>query len=218
MNLRVIFFLFLFPIILNAQQKITRVIKSEARHIDIYLDGIDNLKIEESNTNAIEMIVLDQNELGVFENFSCENKSCVLKIKSELKGTNDINNKINQFPIPPPSNVSVSIKVPKNKTVTIHADMIDIQSNGYQGVLKMIVGKGNLSISVIKGIVELALFSGMIYVTTLKDIALELTTRKGKILLNGKKVKSQYKKPGSNLKKLTIKSINGNVMLTSKKT
>ena len=192
----------------------------KAMPTDIYIsiEGIDNLKIEESDTNSIEMTLLDMNELGVIESFTCEDKTCVLKVKAVVKQTHAINDKIHQFPLAPPSNVTAVVKVPKHKNVTIEGAMVDIQSKGYEGTLKVRIDKGNISIEKTKGIIDVEVFAGVIYATVSKETVLDIQTRKGRISLEKKTIKSPYKKKEKGLKQLRVRSINANVVLTSKKT
>ncbi|MDT7832729.1 hypothetical protein RQM59_10090 [Flavobacteriaceae bacterium S356] len=214
-----IFIVFLLSTLgLLAQQKVVRTIQSEATAIYITIEGIDNLKIEESETNSIEMTLLDMNELGVLESFTCEDKSCVLNVKAVVKKTHAINDKIHQFPLAPPTNVTAVVKIPKHKKVTIEAGMVDIQSKGYEGTLKVRIDKGNIRIPSIKGVVVVELFAGVIHATVSKEIVLDLQTRKGKIMVNRQLVKSTYKKKEKGQKQLRVRSINANVVLTSKKT
>jgi len=203
---------------LIAQQKVMRTIQSDATDIYISIEGIDNLKIQESEDNNIKMTLLDMNELGVIESFSCEDKSCVLKVRAVIKQTHAINDKIHQFPLAPPSNVTAIVKIPKHKKVTIEGAMVDIQSKGYEGVLKVSVDKGNIEIQKIKGEVLLDVFSGVIHAKVSKETALDVQTRKGRIILDKKRMKSPYKKNEKGKKKLVVRSINANVVLTSKKT
>lgn len=218
--MRTVFFtiFLLITTVLSAQQKIVRTIQSDAPYIDVYVEGIDNLKIEESDTNSIEITLFDKNELGVFESFSCEDKTCVLKVKAVIKQSHAINDKIHQFPLAPPSNVTATIKIPKGKTVSIIGEMIDIQSKGYQGSLKILIDKGDIRLPSVKGIVELQVFSGAIYATIEKEASLEIQTRKGTISLDKKVLKSPFKKEQKGEKQLIVKSMNANVVLTSKKT
>jgi hypothetical protein len=201
----------------HAQQKIIKTVKSDAPYVEVKTDGIDNLIIEESETDELEMIITDVDGLGFIENFSCNDYNCVLNIKTELRGTDDINNKINQFTLAPPTNVSAVVKIPKGKKVTIFGGTIDIQTNGYDGILRILIDKGNVRIKGIKGITEVNLFAGTIF-ATIDQNTLDVKTRKGIISLDEKEVKSPYRKKENKKQRLIVKSINANVVLTSLKT
>ncbi|MEQ6124915.1 hypothetical protein AAON49_11970 [Pseudotenacibaculum sp. MALMAid0570] len=204
---------FLFTIVSTAQQKIVRTIKSNAPYVEVKTDGIDNLVIEESDSGQLEMIISDVDGLGVIDDFKCNDYNCVLSIKTELKIDNPLTNKINQFPLAPPSNVSAIVKIPKNKKVTIYGETIDIQTKGYKGILRILIDKGNVRIEGIKGITEVELFTGTVFATIQKN-ALDIKTRKGKISLDEEVQKSPFRKKIKKADKLVVRSINANVVLT----
>lgn len=205
--------LFLIAATLFSQQKISKAVESDAPYVEIKTQGIDNLVIEESASNLLEMIISDADGLGVLEDFSCNDYNCVLSIKTQLKIDNPNTNKINQFPIPPPSNVSAIVKVPKNKKVTVFGEMIDIQTQGYEGILRILIDKGNVRINGVKGITEVDLFAGTVF-ASIDQVALDIKTRKGKITVNQESQKSPFRKKMKKAHKLVVKSINANVVLT----
>ena len=159
------------------------------------------------------MVILDADGMGVIDDFKCNDFNCVLSIKTELKIDNPITNKINQFPLAAPTNVSAIVKIPKNKKVTVFGETIDVQTGGYQGVLRILIDKGNVRIKGIKGITEVNLFAGTVFANINKN-SLHIKTRKGTISLNDEVQKSPYKKKKKKAHLLVVKSINANVVLT----
>lgn len=207
--------LFFIPFGLLAQQKIIKTVKSDAPYVEVKTDGIDNLVIQESDSDELEMIISDADGMGVIENFSCNDFNCVLSIKTELKIDNPQTNKINQFPLAAPTNVTAVVKIPRNKKVTVFGETIDIQTEGYQGVLRILIDKGNVRIKGIKGITEVDLFTGTVF-ANVNENALDIRTRKGSISLNKETQKSPFKKKIKKAHKLIVKSINANVVLTQR--
>jgi transcription elongation factor len=198
-----------------SQRKITKKVESKAPYVEVRTDGIDNLIIEESDSNQLEMIISDVDGLGVIEDFSCNDFNCVLKIATELQIDNPQTNKINQFPLAPPSNVSAVVKIPKDKKVTVFGETIDIQTQGYQGILRILIDKGNVRIKGIKGITEVNLFTGTVF-ATVDNETIDVRTRKGTITVNEEVQKSPYKKKLKKAHKFIVKSINANVVLTQR--
>lgn len=196
-----------------SQQKIIKTIQSDAPFVEVKTEGIDNLVIQESETNELEMVILDADGMGVIDDFKCNDFNCVLSIKTELKIDNPLTNKINQFPLAAPTNVSAIVKIPKNKKVTVFGETIDVQTRGYQGVLRILIDKGNVRIEGIKGITEVNLFAGTVFANINKN-SLNIKTRKGTISLNDEVQKSPYKKKKKKAHLLVVKSINANVVLT----
>jgi hypothetical protein len=198
-----------------AQQKIVKKVESKAPYVEVKTDGIDNLVIEESDSNELETIISDADGLGVIEDFSCNDYNCVLSIVTELKIDNPITNKINQFPLAPPSNVSAVVKIPKGKKVTIFGEIIDIQTQGYEGILRILIDRGNVHIKGIKGITEVDLYTGTVF-ATVNNNWLDVRTRKGTITVNEETQKSPFKKKVKKAHKFIVKSINANVVLTQR--
>lgn len=214
MKYRIAFSLFILSLGLVAQQKITKTVKTDAPYVEIKTDGIDNLIIEESDTDELEMTILDQDGLGFVENFSCNDFNCVLNIKTEVKVDNAATtSKVNYITQVPQSNVSAVVKIPKNKKVTIFGETIDIQTQGYLGILRILIDKGNVRLKGIKGITEINLFSGNVF-ANVRDNKLDIKTRKGIISLNDEVQKSPYRKKKKKAYPLIVKSINANIVLT----
>ena len=196
-----------------AQQKIVKSVASDAPYVEVKTDGIDTIEIQESDSNQLEMIISDADGLGVVENFSCNDYNCVLSIKTELRVDNPQTNKINQFPLPPPSNVSAVVKIPRNKKVTIYGQMIDVQTQGYDGILRILIDRGNVHIGAIKGITEVDLFAGTVY-AQVNEHAWDIRSRKGTVTYNKEIQKSPFKRKRKKAHKLLVKSVNANVVLT----
>lgn len=213
MKCRYFFLLFLSTFLSNAQQKIVKTIKSDAPYVEVKTDGIDNLIIEESDSNELVMTITDKDGLGFIENFSCDDFNCVLNIKTELKANSLDINKVNFISSITETNVSAVVKIPKGKKVTIYGETIDIQTNGYQGILRILIDSGNIKIKALKGITEVNLFTGTVF-AKINNNALDVRTRKGTILFNEEIQKSPFKKKKKKAHILAVKSINANVILT----
>tara|TARA_B100001059_G_C17587136_1_gene452773 strand:+ start:217 stop:498 length:282 start_codon:yes stop_codon:yes gene_type:complete len=92
--------------------------------------------------------------------------------------------------------------------------MIDVQTMGYQGILRIIIDKGNVRMQGVKGIVDIDLFAGNVYVKVAEN-SLDIRTRKGRISLNKERQASPFSKKGKKSHKLVVKSINANIVLTN---
>lgn len=214
MSKKIVFIgLLLFTLGISAQQKISKRIKSDANYVEIRTNGIDNLIIQETDSDELEMTITDQDGLGVLDDFSCTEGRCVVQIKTELKIEHPNTNKINQFPVQPPSNVSAVVKIPKKRKVTVFGDEIDIQTKGYQGTLLILIEKGSIKIDQVKGITDIELNSGSVYANVNKN-QLDIKTRKGSILLNDSVQKSPLRRKRKNSHRFVVKSVNANVVLT----
>jgi len=198
---------------LIGQEKIVKTIKSDAPYVEVNTKGIDNLIIKESETDQLEMIITDKEGFGFVENLTCDDFNCVVNIKTELKEENLIHQSKVNFIVPPQSNVNAIVKIPKNKKVSIFGEIIDVQTEGYLGVLRILIDKGNIRIKEVKGITEVNLFAGTVF-ATIKGIALDIRTKKGEVLLNNATQKSPFRVKRKKAPTLIVKSINANVVLT----
>ena len=209
------FIVFLISSFVFSQKIISKKIKSDAPYIDINTKGIDNLKIENSNTNELIMVIDDKVGLGVIENLSCNDFSCVLSIKTEVKIDHPLTNKVNQFHIESATNVTAIVKIPTNKKVTVLGETIDIQSKGYNGQLRILIDKGEVVLEKVLGVTEVNLFAGSLKVM-IDNNSLDLKTRKGKITRNNQVVKSTVRKKQNNKTKLIVRSVQANIILNSR--
>lgn len=211
-----IFFIFLLlSTLLFSQQKIVRSLESNATYIEIHTKGIDDLKIEESASDQIEMMILNNKDFGVFENFTCTESNCVLKIETQALQKERINDKGNQLPIKPATQVNALIRIPKNKKVTILGGLIDVQSSGYHGQLRVLIEQGNVVLKRVLGVTQIELSSGSCAVT-IDDGSLDIRTRKGELRWNSILQQNRSIRKKKNEEKLLIvRTVNANIILTS---
>lgn len=209
------YILLLLTVFVHAQQTLTKTVKSSAPDIQVKIIGIDNLIVKESDNDILEMKIIDADGIGFIEDFYCNDYLCTLNITAKQIIKNPLTNKINQFPMAPPSHIGAIIKIPKNKNLTIAGGTLDVQTTGYIGNLTLNIDKGNIRIKGIKGNTAINLFSGTIFANT-STSSLDILTRKGTVSINKKKVSSTFKKSRKNNYNFVVKSINANVVITSK--
>jgi len=203
---KLIFISFLFfNFIVFGQQTITKSIVSDAPYIELKTAGIDDLIIKESETEKLEITILNA-DLGILENVSCNDFNCVLSVTTALKETNNLS-------VFKSIKVSAIIKIPKGRKVAVFGETINLKIEGYQGILRIFVNDGNIDIKRVKGITEIKLSSGNIY-AQIEDASLDIKTRKGSITFDNKIQKSPYRMKQQKKHKLIVKSKKANVVLT----
>ena len=202
-----------FSIFLTAQQKVVKKSELISSVLEIKTDGVDHLIIQENESNLLELTIFNADGLRITQNIHCDDDRCVLNIQVNSNIDHPLNNKINQFSIAPPNNVTIIIKIPKNKTVRLFSDMIDVQTNGYAGNLYILIDRGNIRITELKGITEISLFAGTVVASVNKQ-SIDIHSTKGHILMNTQIQKSPYRKNANKKDKLYVKSIHANVILT----
>ena len=193
---KVIFISFLLiNLIVLGQQQISKTIESDAPFIEFKTAGIDHLLIEESTTKKLEIIIIDA-DFGILENVSCNDFNCVLSITTNLKESSKLSSLKT-------SKAKAIIKIPKGRKVTVYGETININTNAYEGILRILI----------KGITEVELSTGTIY-AMVNDASLDIKTRKGSIKFNEKIQKSPYRIKQHKDRRLIIKSSKANVVLT----
>lgn len=197
-----------------SQQTLTKKLKSGASYIDINTKGIDHITLQTSVTDELIILVSDKDGLGIIDNFICNDYNCVLSIETEIKIKNPNIDKINQLSISPPTKVSAIVKIPAQKKVTILGETIDVKSEGYDGVLRVLIDNGIIRLDKVMGLTEVQLYSGNVF-ATVTDNSLDLKTRKGKLSLNDNFLKPALHKKYNETKKLIVRTINGNIILHS---
>lgn len=188
-----------------SQEKIVKTIESDAPYVEFKTIGIDHLIIEESKAEKLELILINT-DLGILEDVSCNDYNCVLSIVTSLK-------EINKLSTTKTSETKVILKIPKNKKVTVFGATINIQINGYEGILRSFIKNGKIEVKEIKGITEIEIVSGTV-LATINDASVNVRTKKGTITLNNKKIKSTFKKQQNKTQRLIVKSRKANIVLS----
>jgi hypothetical protein len=203
---KVIFTTFLLiNFIVFGQQQISKTIESDASFIEFKTAGIDHLLIEESTTKKLEIIILDA-DFGILENVSCNDFNCVLSITTNLKESSKLASLKT-------SKVKAIIKIPKGRKVTVFGETININTNAYEGILRILIKSGDINFQEIKGITEVELSTGTIY-AMVNDASLDIKTKQVSIKFNEKVQKSSYRIKEHKDRRLIIKSSKANVVLT----
>lgn len=197
-----------------AQNTFSKKIVSNALQYEVKLQGIDFATIENSLNNEFEIVINDKNGLVTKNNISCSENYCLAEIQATQNIDNPLTNKINQFTQQPPTNVSVKLKIPRQKQVILSSKIIDIASKSFEGDLKIFIEKGMITSDNIKGSSLIEFSSGSFY-GYIDDHAIDIYTRRGKVMIDDRQVKAVYKKEGNSSKKLAIRTTNGVIHLKS---
>lgn len=204
-------FLLLFNAFTFAQQTLVKSFSSETNAIEINTEGLDEIKILNSNNEQIEVILFDENP-NTHQILINEDAS-VLKIGFKLEFIPNeaifrkfITKRINR--------ASVIIKVPKNKNLTILGTNIDVISKNYNGNIAIYIDKGLVNLSEVQQSVVLKLFKGNIFASVF-NTEINVNSRNGNILVNSEIHPKNYKKKTENSVKIfSVSSINANINLT----
>ena len=197
---------------LFSQEKLIERRELRSNEIEIITDGLDDIILENSKNNLIEVILLDENPNT--HSIFLKKEIGVLNVKFELNFNTSHQKVFRKFITKRLHRAKAIIKIPVNKNVIIHGRTIGVVSKSYQGNIKIYIDKGNVRLNEVKGNVLVKLFLGNVYAQLNKNINLDIETTKGEIVLNSRNIVNQYyKKKETSGFTFKVKSINANVIL-----
>lgn len=208
-NTILLFFLLVTNLVLS-QQVLTKTIDFTANEIALAAFGLDEIKIVNSTSNKIEVTLLDENPNT--HTITAKQEFGVFKIGFKLEFIEE-STVFRKFITKRLNRVSVLIKVPKNKTITVHGEHVDVISKSYQGNLKIYIDKGLVNLHKVQANVELTLFQGNVF-ADLTNSNIDLLSRTGTIKVNNFSFKKNYQKVLKNSSKyFKVNSIKANIFL-----
>lgn len=209
--------LLFFLLIINAtfsQEVLIKTIEVNTNELELAAFGLDEIKIVNSTSNNIEITLLDENPNT--HTITTKQEFGVFKIGFEL-GFIEESTVFRKFITKRLNRASVLIKVPKNKTITVHGEHVDVISKSYQGNLKIYIDKGLVNLHKVQANVDITLFQGNVF-AELTNSNIDLLSRNGAIKVNAIPFKKSYQKVLKNSSKyFNVNSIKANVSLVYNK-
>lgn len=198
---------------LFSQQTLVKSFSSDATSIEISTDGLDEIKIINSESDQIEVNLFDENPHA--HHILIDERASILKIGFELHFLEE-DAVFRKYITKRLHRASVVIKLPKNKDLTILGKGIDVISNNYDGNISIYIDKGLVNLHQVQQNATIKLFQGNVFAWVFNS-NVTIKSNKGKILVNEKLHPKEYKKEDFNFsKKFTLSTINANVSLTIK--
>lgn len=183
--------------------------------VEINAKGLDNVTIENSETNYIEIYLLDINLTAHDIYTNEENETISISFENTIE--NDDDEIFRKFITKRLERASVLIKIPKEKTIAVFGETVGITSKSYQGNLNIYIDKGNIYLNDVYGNTEIKLFSGNIKGSFYQH-NIDIISNKGTILIDNKEFKKKYKIAKNEAFDFVVNSINANVVLSTQKT
>ena len=212
MRLFSVFFLFTYSLLFS-QQKIIEKFSIVSNEIEVFTEGLDDIIIETSTTNEVEILLLNDNKLPLHVIRS--EKSFVLQITFEIGNESEFTTEVfRKFITKRLERARVVVKIPKNKKIVIYGKTIGVTCKSYEGDLGIFIDKGNIQLGDVKGNTNITLFLGNVY-GRVSNTELDIITSKGRVLVNKENKKSPYLKKLDRLtNKFIVKSIHANIYIT----
>ena len=210
--LKILPFFFLMSSGAFSQKKIIKKLTTNTKEIAIFTKGLDDLVLENSTSEFIEILLYaeDTNK----QHIVIEEKSTKTDIKFKIPVFKSEDAVFRKFITKRLKRASVTIKIPKNKEVSIFGEHINISSKSYNGNLNVLIEKGIVKLDTIQQNMVLKMYEGNLF-GVLKQSNLTIASKIGKIKIDAVFYKKKYKENRMDTdKEISITTLKGNIFLT----
>ncbi|MEZ7855862.1 MAG: hypothetical protein QMB31_00930 [Polaribacter sp.] len=195
-----------------SQKKIIKKFTTNTKEIAIFTKGLDDLVLENSTSEFIEILLYaeDPNK----QHIVIEEKSTKTDIKFKIPVFKSEDAVFRKYITKRLKRASVTIKIPKNKEVSIFGEHINIASKSYNGNLNVLIEKGIVKLDTIQQNLVLKMYEGNLF-GVLKKSNLTIASKIGKIKIDAVFYKKKYKENRTDTsKEIAITTLKGNIFLT----
>ena len=210
--LKILPFFFLMSSGAFSQKKIIKKLTTNTKEIAIFTKGLDDLVLENSTSKFIEILLYaeDTNK----QHIVIEEKSTKTEIKFKIPVFKSEDAVFRKYITKRLKRASVTIKIPKNKEVSIFGEHINIASKSYNGNLNVLIEKGIVKLDTIQQNLVLKMYEGNLF-GVLKQSNLTIASKIGKIKIDAVFYKKKYKENRMDTnKEISITTLKGNIFLT----
>jgi hypothetical protein len=210
--LKTLSFFFLISNSTFSQKKIIKKFTTTTKEIAIFTEGLDALVLENSTSKFIEILLYaeDPNK----QHIVIEEKSTKTDIKFKIPVFKSEDAVFRKYITKRLKRASVTIKIPKNKEVSIFGEHINIASKSYNGNLNVLIEKGIVKLDTIQQNLVLKMYEGNLF-GVLKKSNLTIASRIGKIKIDAVFYKKKYKENRTDTgKEIAITTLKANIFLT----
>lgn len=203
--------LMLFFSVSFSQKKVVKKFQTFADEITIYTAGLDNLVLENSASEFIEVTLFAESYDDQL--IKIEEKNKELFVKFHFEGTETREVVFRKFITKRLQRANAIVKIPTGKKVYIFGENVDVESQSHENELAIYIENGIVKLHQIKAKTTLKLYSGNIY-ATVKNTNIEVNSKDGKIQVDDVFHEKEYQKQlEKNELQLSIISMKGNVFL-----
>ena len=210
--LKTLSFFFLISSSTFSQKKIIKKFTTTTKEIAIFTEGLDALVLENSTSKFIEILLYaeDPNK----QHIVIEEKSTKTDIKFKIPVFKSEDAVFRKYITKRLKRASVTIKIPKNKEVSIFGEHINIASKSYNGNLNVLIEKGIVKLDTIQQNLVLKMYEGNLF-GVLKKSNLTIASKIGKIKIDAVFYKKKYKENRTDTsKEIAITTLKANIFLT----
>jgi hypothetical protein len=210
--LKTLSFFFLISNSTFSQKKIIKKFTTTTKEIAIFTEGLDALVLENSTSKFIEILLYaeDPNK----QHIVIEEKSTKTDIKFKIPVFKSEDAVFRKYITKRLKRASVTIKIPKNKEVSIFGEHINIASKSYNGNLNVLIEKGIVKLDTIQQNLVLKMYEGNLF-GVLKKSNLTIASKIGKIKIDAVFYKKKYEENRTDTsKEIAITTLKANIFLT----
>lgn len=197
-----------------SQKKIVKKREINADEINIYTQGLDNIVLENSNSEFLETYLYTENYNDQFVYIEEVNNEANVKFNFEGSETREVI--FRKFITKRLQRTNAVIKIPRGKTIYIFGENVDIDSKSINNDLAIYIENGIVKLNEVKAQTTIKLYSGNVY-ASINKTSINVNSKNGKIqiddVLYRKKIESK-RMPSA--KKLAIETIKANIFITTK--
>ncbi|MCL7764780.1 hypothetical protein MPF19_15255 [Polaribacter sp. Z014] len=187
--------------------------ETQLKEIEISTLGLDNLVIENSDSNFVEIYLIAENVAE--QHILYKEEYNMVKIQFNIPEIILEEKIFRKFITERLHRASAIIKIPNNKDLTIFGDEINIEAKSYKGDLKIFIEKGILNLHKVKADLLVKMYSGNLY-ASINSTNIDVVSKKGKIKINDVFFEKSYQKlVEKSDKEISINSIKANIFLTA---
>ncbi|QTE24146.1 hypothetical protein [Polaribacter cellanae] len=196
-----------------SQKKVTKKFQTTSNKVEISTVGLDDLVIENSESEFIEIYLYSENPNK--NHIIFEEEYDVVKLRFNIPSFEMEDKIFRKYITKRLNRARAVVKIPFNKNISVFGEKIGVSSKSYNGNLKIYMEEGTVKLDTIQQNLLVKLYVGNVF-GTFKKSNVNVVSRVGKIKINKDFYQKKYKKTdNSSDKKIDITSIKGNIFLTS---
>lgn len=196
-----------------SQKKVMKSLQTNASEINIYTKGLDNIILENSPNDFLEVIL----EAKSYDEqlIKIDAKANKVAIGFDFEGTETREVIFRKFITKRLQRATAIIKIPKGKKVYVFGENVDIESKSLQNDLAVYLDNGIVKLNTVKANLILKLYSGNVY-ANLINTDYKVFSKSGKIIVDGAQKEKEYAKViNTSQEETTINSLKANIFLTT---
>jgi len=202
-----------FTSVMFSQKKVMKKLQTNAAEITVYTKGLDNIILENSFTEFIEVVLEVKSYDEQLIKITADDKTVAVNFNFEGTETREVI--FRKFITRRLQRATAIVKIPKGKKVYIFGENVDVESKSLRNDLAVYIDNGIVKLNTIKANLLLKLYSGNVY-ANLKNSNFKVFSKSGKITVDGIQREKEYEKvANTSQEKTAITSLKANIFLTT---